>query len=284
MSYALVDYPGPALASLTGIGLRFPHLSVLERTRPPLGLLELHTENLFCLTPALQARLERVRADYTFSLHGIGLSLGSAEGINEAHLQAVAEVIRRYEPALVSEHLSWNRCGPYNLPGQLPLPMTQEALEVFTRNLLHAQDVLGRPLAIENVAAYVRFEDDEMTQMEFLRKLVVRTGCAILLDLNSLHVNRLNLGEDPEQEMKCLAGHALVEYHLSGASKVEGAWVDSHAAPVSDAVWRLYKSALSQFGPRATIVEWDQHLPPLGRLVAEAGRARAAGSLRAVCA
>lgn len=273
-----------ALASLTGIGLRLPHLGLLERTRPQLGLLELHTESLFCLTPALRACLERVRADYAFSLHGSGLSLGSAEGLSEAHLQAVAEVIRRYEPALVSEHLSWSRCDSYNLPGQLPLPMTQEALEVFAGNLLRAQEVLGRPLAIENVAAYVRFEDDEMTQMEFLRELVVRTGCTILLDLNTLHVNRLNLGEDPEQELTCLPAQALAEYHLAGASKVDGVWIDTHAAPVSDAVWQLYASALRRFGPRATIVEWDQHLPPLGRLVAEASRARAVSSLHAVSA
>lgn len=264
--------PIPALA---GIGLRFPHLRDFERMRPPVGLLELHSENLFGLTPAVARRLEALRADYPMSLHGVGLSLGSANGLREAHLRRWAEVVRRYQPVWVSEHLCWNASEDASLPDLLPLPMNVEALEVVARNVEQVQERLGREIAVENISVYLRFEPAELTEAEFLGQLVRRTGCHLLVDLNNLDVNRHNLGEDPLDFLDRIAPESVAEFHLAGPTEAGGARIDTHATPVPEAVWTLFDQALRRFGAQPTVVEWDQDLPALGVLVAEAARAQA---------
>jgi uncharacterized protein len=268
--------PIPARA---GIGLRFPHLLELLATRPALALLEVHSENLFGLPPAVEQRLFTLRADYSFSLHGVGLSLGSADGIDEMHLMQLADAAAKYQPMLVSEHLSWSRINNINVPDLLPLPYSREALNIVCRNIDSVQTILNRPIAIENISAYVRFSSSEMDEVEFLSQLVARTGCQLLVDINNLYVNQLNHGEDVMDFLDKVPAHAVAEYHLAGPTRVEQAgvtsYIDTHATPVPAAVWSLYKDALQLIGVRPTIVEWDQDLPALSVLVAEANKANA---------
>jgi uncharacterized protein len=271
---ATINSPIPALA---GIGLRFPHLPELLVGRPSLALLEVHSENLFGLAPAIASRLLSLRNDYVFSLHGVGLSLGSADGLDDDHLHQLADAVARYEPQWVSEHLSWNRVGNTSVPDLLPMPYSQEALDIVCRNIDSVQTVLHRHIAIENISAYVRFNSSEMSEAEFLSRLVARTGCQLLVDVNNLHVNQLNHGDDPLEFLKKIPAGAVSEYHLAGPTCVEHqgvqSYIDTHATPVPDAVWNLFGQTLQLIGSRPTIVEWDQDLPPLNVLVNEANKA-----------
>lgn len=262
--------PIPASA---GIGLRFPHLTDFEHTRPSLSWVELHTENLFGLSSSLRERLSLLRSEYEFSLHGVGLSLGSADGLDGRHLERVAREVNYYQPMLVSEHLSWSRAGGVSLPDLLPLPMTKEALKVVAENVEKFQEALGRPVAIENGSAYARWQSNEMPEWAFLKELVSITGCKLLVDLNNLHVNSLNLGEDPLEFLVNIPQQAVAEMHLAGPSEAPGGWIDTHATPVPEQVWSLFERALDYFGAIPTLVEWDQDLPPLLELVAQAERA-----------
>lgn len=273
MNQAPPSRPAHPIPARAGIGLRFPHLAAIEAERPAVGWFELHTENLFGLTQALQRRLQRLRADYPFSLHGVGLSLGSADGIDLRHLARFVEAVHRFEPGLVSEHLCWNRVEGVSLPDLLPLPMTDAALDTVAANVATVQDALGREIAIENIASYLRFTPGAMPEAEFLQRLVARTGCRLLVDLNNLHVNQLNLGEDPNAFLSAIPAQAVAEYHLAGPSLVDGAWIDTHATPVPEPVWDWYGQALARIGMRPTLIEWDQNLPALEVLLQEARQA-----------
>lgn len=263
--------PTPLLA---GVGLRFAHLADFEAQRPDVGLLELHTENLFGLSPSVHRRLEALRGDYAFSLHGVGLSLGSAQGMDPLHLAKIARQIRRYKPSLVSEHLAWNRADGISVPDLLPLPMTKEALQTVSRNVQQVQEAIGTVIAVENISAYARWTQAEMSEASFLSELSLRTGCKLLVDLNNLHVNQLNHGDAPLDFLETIPHASVVEFHLAGPSEIAGAWIDTHATPVPEPVWALYETALRRFGPLPTIVEWDQDLPALEELVAHASRAQ----------
>ncbi|MDQ3270163.1 MAG: DUF692 domain-containing protein [Pseudomonadota bacterium] len=249
--------------------MRFPHLAAIESSQPQVGWFEFHAENLFGLAPAMQRRLERLRADYPFSLHAVGLSIGSVDGIDSEHLLRLAEVVNLFEPGLVSEHLCWNRVAGVSVPDLLPLPMTHEALDTVAANVCRIQDVLGREIAVENISSYLRFEHGAMDEAGFLGGLVSRTGCKLLVDLNNLHVNHLNFGEDPGAFLRSVPASAVVEYHLAGPEIANGAWLDTHSTPVPDQVWSLYEEALALLGPRPTLIEWDQELPAVEVLVAE---------------
>jgi uncharacterized protein len=260
-----------------GIGLRFAQLAELEAAlgagdEPP-AWLEVHAENLFGLPDSAQERLLALRRDHAWSLHGVSLSLGSADGTDAAHLKRLRTELDRYQPELVSEHLSWNRLAGVHVPDLLPLPFTREALAVVAANVSRSQDVLQRTLAIENLSAYLRWDGDEMSEADFLVELVARTGCRLLVDLNNLRVNQLNLGEDPVRFLERIPAHAVAEFHLAGPSAAAGGWIDTHATPVPDEVWDLYTQALERFGAHPTIVEWDTDLPALPVLIEHAARA-----------
>jgi uncharacterized protein len=257
-----------------GIGLRFALLAELMQAavQPPL-LLEIHTENLFSLTPQLHARLAELRARHVFSLHGVGLSLGSADGLDAVHLQKVAEQVRRYEPLLVSEHLAWSRVDGVSLPDLLPVPYTHEALKAIERNVNQTQETLRRPIGIENLSAYLMPTGNDWSEADFLCELSRRTGCTLLVDLNNLHVNALNHGSSPAAFLAQLKPEYVSQWHLGGPTEIAGAWIDTHASTVPEPVWQLYESALQSTGPRPTVVEWDQDLPPLSELLNLAQRA-----------
>jgi len=258
--------PIPAKA---GIGLRFPHHQVVADTRPEVAWLEAHTENYMGGGTSLHY-LETIRRDYPLSLHGVGLSLGSAEEIDAAHLE-------RIEPGLVSEHLSWSVVGGAYLADLLPLPMTEEALDVVCRHVEQAQACLKRRLLIENPSTYLRFRHSTIPEWEFLARLAERTGCEILCDVNNIYVSACNHGCDAATYLAALPPAAVGEIHLAGhaVKKLDDGQtlrIDDHGARVAPAVWALYAEALACFGPVPTLIEWDTNVPPLEVLLDEAAR------------
>jgi uncharacterized protein len=261
---------------LAGIGLRSPHLADIARERPALGFLEIHAENYLAPSPALQA-VERLRGDYPLSLHAVGLSLGSADGLDEAHLARVAALAKRLEPAWVSDHLSWSVSGGRYFNDLLPLPYTEEALEVVVRNVGRLQETLGREVAIENPSCYLRFAHSTLSEPEFLSELVRRSGCGLLLDANNVVVTAHNLGLDAADWLAGLPAPSIVEYPLAGhaVNDADGQpiLIDDHGSKVGEDVWALYAEVLKRFGARPTLIEWDTDIPPLAVLLDEAARA-----------
>jgi uncharacterized protein (UPF0276 family) len=270
-----------AIPATIGIGLRFPHMAEILATRPALGWLEVHSENYMDGGPLTDGLL-RVRHDYPVSLHGVGLSLGSAEGVDRAHLSRLASLVDRTEPMLVSEHLSWSAVGGTYLNDLLPLPYTEEALDVVTRNIEVTQAALARQILVENPSRYLNFRHSTIDEPEFLAELVRRTGCGLLCDVNNIYVSCANTGGDMYAYLDALPLRAIGEIHLAGHAAVERGGrtllIDDHGAPVCDAVWALYRAALTRFGLAPTLVEWDKQLPELAVLLAEAQRAELAAS------
>jgi len=261
---------------LAGIGLRSPHLADIARERPAIGFLEIHAENYLAPSAALQA-VERLRRDYPLSLHAVGLSLGSADGLDEAHLARVAALVRRLEPAWVSDHLSWSVSGGRYFNDLLPLPYTEEALEVVVRNVGRLQETLGRQVAIENPSCYLGFVHSTLSEPEFLSELVRQSGCGLLLDANNIVVTAHNLRIDAGDWLAGLPAASITEYHLAGhaVNDADGQpiLIDDHGSRVSEGVWALYAEVLKRFGPRPTLIEWDTDIPPLAVLLDEAARA-----------
>ena len=266
----------PGAATGAGIGLRAPHVDELLASRPAIGWLEVHAENYMGGGPAIRA-LERLRRDYPLSVHGVGLSLGSADGLDRARLERLAALVERLDPALVSEHLSWSVAGGAYLNDLLPLPYTGESLELVGAHVQRVQDRLGRRLLVENPSSYLSFASSTIPEVEFLGALARRTGCGLLCDVNNAYVTCRNTGGDAEAYLDAVDPDAVGEIHLAGhaVNDADGdrVLIDDHGAPVADAVWRLYARALGRFGAVPTLIEWDTDLPPLTRLLDEAATA-----------
>jgi uncharacterized protein (UPF0276 family) len=260
----------------SGIGLRSRHVDEILSRPPVVPWLEVHAENYMGGGPAVRA-LERIRRDDPLSIHGVGLSLGSAGGLDEAHLDRLAALVQRLEPALVSEHLSWSVASGVYLNHLLPLPCTEEALAVVTGHVARVQDRLGRPLLVENPASYLRFRDAEMTEPQFLDALARRTGCGVLCDVNNVFVSCSNTGGDAVAYLEALDATTVGEIHLAGhaVNEADGQTVliDDHGSRVTPAVWQLYTRAIERFDAVPTLVEWDTDVPPLDVLLDEAAKA-----------
>lgn len=271
-------HPGPIPAE-AGIGLRFQHHRAVAERRPDVGWLEVHTENY--MGGGGPARyLGDIRRDYPVSFHGVGLSLGSAEGLDSAHLERVRQAVDRFEPALVSEHLSWSVVNGRFLADLLPLPMTEEALDVVCRHVDQVQALLQRSILVENPSSYLRYRHSTIPEWEFLGAVAARTGCGILCDVNNIYVSACNHGWDPSIYMAALPAAAVGEIHLAGHSvrELDGGKtlrIDDHSARVAPEVWLLYREALSRFGAVPTLIEWDTDVPALDVLLDEASRASA---------
>lgn len=266
--------PVPARA---GIGLRAPHVARVQAERPPIAWLETHSENLFAAGGSFSGALDQMRADYPLSLHGVGLSLGSADELDRAHLRRLREVVARYQPALVSEHLCWGALGGRFSNDLLPLPFTEEALALMVSRIGQVQDALGREILVENISTYLRFEGGDYTEWDFVAAAVQRSGCGLLCDVNNIYVNSVNHGFDPRAYLSALPRAAVKEIHLAGFTRKEGLVVplliDSHSRRVDAQVWELYADAIALFGPVPTLIEWDQDIPELEVLMGEAARA-----------
>ncbi|MBL8687725.1 MAG: DUF692 domain-containing protein, partial [Rhodospirillaceae bacterium] len=243
-----------------------------------LAWLEVHPENYMAGGAALD-HLISIRRDLPVSLHGVGISLGSAAGVDLDHLASLKEIVDRIEPGFVSDHLSWSVAGGAYLPDLLPLPYTEEALAVVADNIDRAQTALGRTLLIENPSRYLRFRHSTLSEAEFLTALVERTGCRLLYDLNNLLVGATNLDEDPLAALFEIPIEAVAEIHLAGHARKrldDGSEVriDDHGSAVSPEVWDLYSRFIHRAGPVPTLIEWDTAIPALSVLQAEAAKAQ----------
>jgi uncharacterized protein (UPF0276 family) len=261
---------------VAGIGLRSPHLAEVARDRPATGFLEIHAENHLAHSPAC-GTIERLREDYEFSVHAVGLSLGSADGLDEAHLDRVVALIRRLEPALVSDHLAWSVAGGRYFNDLLPLPYTEEALDVVERNVHRLQERLGRQILVENPSCYLAFAHSTLSEPEFLAELTRRTGCGLLIDANNIVVTAHNLRLDPGAWLRELPPAAIGQYHLAGHAvndaDGEPVLIDDHGSRIGEGVWALFGDIVRRYGARPTLVEWDTDLPALDVLLDEARQA-----------
>lgn len=259
-----------------GIGLRAAHHDAIVADRPPVGWFEAHAEN-YMGGGAHRAALHRIRQDWPVALHGVGLSLGSADGLDLAHLDRLAALAEQIEPRFVSEHLAWSGVAGRYLNDLLPLPYTEETLALVVAHVDQVQTRLGRPILVENPSCYLRFGHSTVPEGEFLAALARQTGCSLLLDVNNLYVNAVNIGGAPEAVIAALEPGTVGEIHVAGHHRADHGeitlLIDDHGAAVGEAVWSLYARAVTRFPAAATMVEWDANLPTLGRLVAEAREA-----------
>lgn len=267
--------PIPARA---GVGLRFKHHRTVIEEHPAVAWFEVHTEN-YMGGGSTPSYLDAIRQDYPISLHGVGLSLGSADGLDAAHLARVREVVQRVEPGLVSEHLSWSVAGGTCL-ADLP-PLTDEALDVVFRHVDQFQSALKRRILVENPSTYLRFSHSTIPEWEFLAAVARRTGCGILCDVKNIYVSASNHGWDALTYLDALPPSAIGEVHLAGHSvrQLEQGQVlriDDHGSRVCPQVWALYAEALKRFGPVLSLIEWDTDVPALDILIEEAAFAEAA--------
>jgi uncharacterized protein (UPF0276 family) len=276
LSPTKLSYASPIPAQ-AGIGLRFQHHQAVVESTPDVAWMEVHTENYMGGGTPLRY-LETVRRDYPLSLHGVGLSLGSAEGLDLAHLERIRQVAQRIEPALMSEHIAWSVVGGTYLADLLPLPMTEEALAVVCRHVEQTQSYLKRRILVENPSTYLAFGHSTIPEWEFIAAVAERTGCGILCDVNNIYVSAHNHGWDASTYLAALPPDRIGEIHLAGHSVrplPEGGTlrIDDHGSRVIAEVWALYEEALARFGPRPTLIEWDNEVPPLDVLLDEARQA-----------
>jgi uncharacterized protein (UPF0276 family) len=269
-----------------GIGWRHPHYGELLEQPSPVDFVEVHSENFFGAGGAALALLLQGRERWPVSLHGVGLALGSAAGIDPWHLEQLQRLVERVDPVRVSDHACFAR-GP--LAGQpvhaadlLPLPFNEEALQVLVRNVQQVQERLRRPILLENLSAYFELAGADRAEPEFLNELAARSGCGLLVDVNNIYVNALNAaavgGAEPQAACRAwldrIDPRAVGELHLAGHCVLDDIVIDDHGSRLAEPVWQLYRHALARFGPVPTLIEWDTGIPPLAVLLAEAQRAR----------
>ncbi len=276
---ALTQNRGPAsdhadpIPARAGIGLRHQHYRAVVESRPPVGWLEVHSENYFGGGRPL-AFLEAARAHYPLSLHGVGLSLGTDGPLDRDHLARIKALMERVQPDFVSEHVSWSIAGGVYLNDLLPLPYTEEALRMICGHVRETQDFLGRRILVENPSSYLQFAHSTIPEWEFVAEISRRAGCGLLLDVNNVYVSARNHGFDAEQYIEAMPCEAVQEIHLAGHTvrQIGDATlrIDDHGSAVCEAVWQLYAAALDRLGPVPTLIEWDSNVPELPVLVAEA--------------
>jgi len=257
-----------------GLGLRPPHYPLYLEEPPALDFVEAISENFMVAGGRPLHVLDRVRERYPVALHGVSMSLGSADGLDRDYLLRLKRLARRVRPLWVSDHLSWSAVGGFNAHDLLPLPYDGEALDVVCANIAHAQDVLERPLLLENPSTYLAFSGASMSEADFLREICARTGCYLLLDVNNVYVSASNHGADPQAYLDALPWDRVRQVHLAGHSQGRELLIDTHDQPVCDPVWALYAAVCSRIGAMATMIERDDRIPPLPELLDELQIAR----------
>jgi hypothetical protein len=266
------------LPARAGVGFKDAHFADIEASAPDVAFFEIHAENFMGAGGPPHARLTRLRRDHPLSIHGVGLSIGGAQLIDQVHLCRVAGLIERYEPAVFSEHLAWSTHGASFFNELLPLPYNEMTLKRVVSHVNEIQETLGRQILLENPATYLRFESSFYSEIEFLDEVALRSGCGLLLDVNNAYVCAVNHAFRAEDYIDAFPMRHVEEIHLAGYSEDDdgAGWrllIDAHCAPVSNAVWMLYERALSRRGPVATLIEWDNNVPAWPVLMAEATRA-----------
>jgi hypothetical protein len=262
-----------------GVGLRLAHLREVATRAPAVEWLEVHPEN-FLANPHATELLREIGSRRRVALHSVGLSVGSAEGVDRPHLERLRRLAAEIDPLFVSGHLAWSTHGGAYLNDLLPLPYDEESLRIVTAHVHEVQDALGRRYVVENPASYVGFGGSTTPEVEFLAELASATGCGLLCDVSNVYLSAANMGYDAYAYIDAVPADAVAEIHLGGftaepdaASPGGEVLIDTHSAPIAAPVWDLYAHALRRFGPRPTLIEWDNDLPTLARLVAEAERA-----------
>jgi uncharacterized protein (UPF0276 family) len=274
--------PIPARA---GVGLKPEHMNGIMQSPPDVGWFEVHAENYMGAGGQPHRFLEWVRERYPVSVHGVGLSIGGASPLDKNHLRRLKAVVDRYEPALFSEHLAWSTHDGAYLNDLLPVPYTAATLAHVAAHVDEVQDALGRQILIENPSTYIAFEATELAETEFLSELARRTGCGLLLDVNNVYVSAQNHGFDADAYIGAFPIEHVHEIHLAGFFEAEDSagerfLIDAHDSPVRDAVWALYARAIRRTGALPTLIEWDNDIPPLATLVAQAAKADALATLQ----
>jgi uncharacterized protein (UPF0276 family) len=257
-----------------GVGLRPAHYHDFLYEKPDsVSWVEVISENFMNwkqhkIQQPLQI-LERIRKDYPVVLHGVSLSIGSCDPINKDYLTSLNELIHKIDPPWISDHLCWTGVQGENLHDLLPLPYTQECLELIVNKLQQVQDFLGRRILIENPSTYLQFAQDEMTEWEFLNLVAKQADCGILLDINNIYVNSINHNFDPLNYLKAMPKNRVCQIHLAGHSNKGTHLIDTHDAPVCKEVWNLYKKAVQLFGNVSVMIERDDNIPPWNELEIE---------------
>ena len=257
-----------------GVGLRRQHYSHVLETRPSVDWFEVISENFMVAGGRALEVLEGVRASYPIAMHGVSLSIGSTDPLNRDYLRQLRDLARRFEPAWISDHLCWTGVGGRNLHDLIPLPYTDEALRHVVARIREVQDILERPLLIENVSSYMAFADSTMSEWEFISTIADEADCGILLDLNNIFVSAFNHRFDANEYVDAVPAERVVQYHLAGHSDHGTHLLDTHDHPICDAVWALYERAARRFGAVSAMVEWDDNIPEFAELARIADRAR----------
>ena len=259
-----------------GFGLKPKHWADIITGQVIPAWVEIHAENYFDAAGRHAHALDAIVEICPVSIHGVGLSLGSAHGLSSDHLETLARLVARYQPAQVSEHLAWNAAGSYHLPDLLPVTYDSVGLEITAENIQRTQDRLSRAILIETPSRYDRSESDPLAEAGFIAELCAQTGCGILLDVNNVYISAQNLHFDANAYLSALPADKIDEIHLAGHDRdlnIDDLLIDTHHGPVCDAVWELYQSALFRFGPKPTLIEWDTDPPSARILMEEALRA-----------
>ncbi len=257
-----------------GLGLRPQHYREILDGNPNVDWFEVISENYMVPGGQPLRMLEKIRARYPIVMHGVSLSIASTDPLDHAYLAGLKSLAGRFEPEFVSDHLCWTGVHGVNLHDLLPVPYTREALDHVTERVSRVQDILGRPLALENVSSYVAYTHSEMTEWDFLAELTRRTGCWLVLDVNNVFVSAFNHGWDAKAFIDAIPQDRVVQFHLAGHEHATTHIIDTHDALVPEEVWQLYAHAVARFGAVSTIIERDDEIPPLADMVAELSKAR----------
>lgn len=279
----------PATSGLGyGLGLRSHYYEAILVQRPAVDWFEVVSENFMVDGGKALYYLDAIGEHYPLVMHGVSLSIGGPHALDQSYLQRLKELARRVKPAWISDHLCWSRGNAHQLHDLLPLPYTEESLQHVAARVSQVQDVLERPLVLENVSSYLRTASDQFNEWEFLARLSELSGCELLLDVNNVYVSSRNHGFDPWQFISALPAQSIRQIHLAGHSDYGDYVIDTHDHPISDPVWQLYQRSLELLGPVATMIERDDHFPPFEELLAELHKARTLGQAtlqrRALCA
>jgi uncharacterized protein len=273
-------FPALPVAALAGTSFKHEHLNAILAESPQRGFFEVHAENYMGAGGPPHRALELIRRDHPLSLHGVCMSIGAHQPLDQAHLARFRALVARYEPALISEHLAWSTHGTTYFNDLLPLPYTPATLAQVCEHIDEVQDAIGRRILIENPSTYVAFASATMSETDFIRAIARRTGCGLLLDVNNVFVSATNHGYAALDYLSDFPLAEVAEIHLAGHTRQsddegELLLIDSHDKPVADAVWKLYEIVVSRCGPIPTLIEWDSDIPPWPILRAEATAAQA---------
>lgn len=257
-----------------GVGLRVPHYQAILEQRPAIDFFEIISENFMLRGGKPLYHLERILEHYPVVPHGVSLGIGSPDEPSIEYLAELKRLVRRVQPAWVSDHLCWNRAGSHHSHDLLPLPYTKASVERVVERAKRVQDTLELPFALENTSSYLTYRSSQMSEWEFITEIAERADIRLLLDVNNVYVSAYNHHFDPDEYIQGLPLERVIQIHLAGHTNLETHIIDTHSGPVIDAVWRLYQRTIQRAGPVSTLIEWDEAIPPLPRLLEEVARAR----------